>query len=220
MDPLNMGGLDGDVIAEAVASRPGKEKRESAASKVRADTAAKKEDRLSTARAPPPPPPVAPEPEKPVDKSVLLDKLGAYRERFPELKSRNKVSARSSAEEIEDEIHYIEKQLGGKDMSLGMTLLIAAMAGLEEVHKTFNPLGLNLTGLTQVSKQNADEFTPIIDELMIKYGVGMSLGPEARLALAVGTMVYTVHAANSGDPRVAAAMAVMQKPKVPTVNDL
>ena len=96
---MAMGGLDPEIIAEAVATRPGKTKKESTESKLRAETAAKKEERLQSGRVPAAPPP-PPAPEAPlVDKSVLLDKLLAYKERFPELKSRNKVSAKSSVED-------------------------------------------------------------------------------------------------------------------------
>ena len=41
-----------------------------------------------------------------VDKSSLLDRLGAYRERFPNLKKRNNVTAKSGVEDILDELHY------------------------------------------------------------------------------------------------------------------
>ena len=214
-DPLFLGGLDGDVIETAVSTRPGKQKKESEASKLRAETAAKKEERLTGKKDPGPsalPPPPPPE----VDKSAMLDKIGAYRERFPELKSRNKCSTRSTVEELEDELHFIEKQLGGKDQNIGFTALIACMSGLEYV----NPLGLNLRGLAQVTKDNQDEFTPILDELMIKYGIGMAMGPEMRLCMSIGMMVYTVHSANSGDPRVAEAFARMNQKAVVTADDL
>jgi len=216
-DPLFLGGLDGDVIETVVATRPGKQKKESEASKLRADTAAKKEERLNTGKkdpgtsAPPPPPPP---PE--VDKSAMLDKIGAYRERFPELKSRNKCSTRSTVDELEDELHFIEKQLGGKDQNIGFTALLACMSGLEYA----NPLGLNLRGLAKVTKDNSTEFEPILDELMIKYGIGMAMGPEMRLCMSIGMMVYTVHSANSGDPRVAEALARMNQKAVVTADDL
>ena len=46
-------------------------------------------------------------------KSALLDKLSAYKERFPHLKSRNKLSGKSTTAEVMDEMHYYESQLGG-----------------------------------------------------------------------------------------------------------
>eukprot|EP00964_Phaeocystis_antarctica_P121584 scaffold85248_cov42-Phaeocystis_antarctica.AAC.1 len=55
------------------------------------------------------------------------------------------------------------------------------------------------------------EFEPIVDELMIKYGAGMYMSVEMRLAVAIGATVLTVHGANSGDPRVAAALEKMNR---------
>jgi len=215
-DPLFLGGLDGNAIEVAVTTRPGKQKKESDASKLRADTAAKKEERLHTGKKESVPAvPAAPPPPE-VDKSAMLDTIFNYRERFPELKSRNKCSTRSTVDELEDELHYIEKQLGGKDQNIGFTALLACMSGLEYV----NPLGLNLRGLSKVTKDNHEEFEPILDELMIKYGIGMAMGPEMRLCMSIGMVVYTVHSANSGDPRVAEALARMNQKAVVTADDL
>ena len=211
-DPLQLGHLDATIIGEAVATRNEKKNESKETAKLRAETNSRKEERLSRGKAvdpgpsapPPPPPPV-------VDKSKLLDKLGNYRERFPDLKTRNKVSARSSVEEIEDEIHYIQLQLGQKEQNMGVSVFLAAMAAMEEGSRHFNT-GLNLNGLHGVARDNQAEFTPIIDELVIKYGASMYVSPEMRLAMAVGTLVYTVHSANSGNPEVARALAKMSAP--------
>ena len=149
-----------------------------------------------------------------VDKSKLLDKISMYRERFPHLKQRSKIGPKSSVEEIQDEMHYIELQLSGagSDGSFGMLLLTGAMSGLEVITRdVYNPLGLNLTGLSTVARDNTDTFKPLVDELMIKYGGGTYVAPEYRLALAIGATVYSVHMANNGDPTVAAAMEKMSK---------
>ena len=209
-DPMRLGGLDAEAIEKAVSKRS--KKPESEEAKIRADTNAKREERLqSKAIAPPPPPKPPPEPEVVPDRSALLDKLGQYKERFPNLKSRNKIGGRSSVEEIEDEIHYCEQQLGTKDGHMGTQLFIATMAGIEHVTSNYyNPLGLNLTGLGTVSRDNQAEFAPIIDELMIKYGASMYVSPEMRLVGVMGTLMYTVHAANSGDVRTAAALEKMR----------
>ena len=203
-DPLNLAGLEPAAIAELPKSY-NKSKPVDEVAKTRAETAAKKEARLASGKsaagpsvapsfaAPPPPPPV--------DKSGLLDKIGRYRERFPELKSRNKVSVRSTLEEIEDEMHYIEGQLGAGQGNMGVQIFVAACSGLEK----YNPLGLNLDGLGQVARDNSADFAPIIDELLIKYDARLSVGPEVRLCAALGQLVYTVHMTNS-DPRARAAM--------------
>ena len=211
-DPLRLGGLDPEVIEVATDARKGKGKgKDSAAAMLRAETAAKKEERLATQPKEMPPP--APPPEAPVqDKSLLLDKIQAYRERFPHLKSRNKVSGRSSLDEIMDEVHYLEQQLGQKEGHMGQHLFLLTLTGVEEVTtKHWNPLGMNLIGLSQVARDNEQQFAPILDELFIKYATNMYVGPEMRLAMATATLMYTVHSANSGNPAVARAMEAMSK---------
>ena len=223
-DPLRMSFLDEKEIDVATEKRS-KKPVVNPASEMRAQTAAKREDRLQkvgsntrgdTSSAPPPPPQ-----EPKVDKSPYLDKVTQYKERFPHLKSRNKVTAKSTLEEIEDELHYLEQQLGAKDSSLPATLLVLAMSGLEEMTtKHYNPLGLNLRGLAQVSKDNVDQFTPLLDELAIKYGTNVAVGVEMRLMMSLGTMVYTVHSANSGNVNVARAMEKMSQKAPSKVTDL
>lgn len=222
-DPLHLGGFDVDLIGEAVEAKKTTRKAKDPIAKMNAETAAKREERLTTTGGPSAPPRGAapPPPEPTVDKSTLLDKIGMFRERFPNIKSRNKVSAKSSVEEIEDELHYIEQQLGQRDGHMGDHLLVLAMSAIEEVTtKHYNPLNLQLNGLAQVTKDNKDQFSPILDELFIKYGAQMYVGPEMRLAMALGTMVYTVHSANTGNVAVAQALAKMGKTVPVTKTDL
>ena len=214
-DELLLDGLSADKIAAVkLAKNPVK------AVSVRETTDAKREERLSAKQNAPkghkqPTPAAAP--ALPVysseDRSKLLDVLQAYRERFPHLKDRNKISGKSTYEEIEDELHYIQVQLGGKrDGSAGKMVFCGVMSGMEVATKGyFNPAGLNLTGLGQVASDNYAEVGDIVDELMIKYGAGMYMSVEMRLAVAIGATVLTVHGANSGDPRVAAALEKMNR---------
>ena len=223
-DPLDLGGLEPSAIAAAVESK--KKKTPSELDVQKEARLASKEKRLNgkkelPAPSAPPPPPPPPPPED--DKSALLDKLMAYRERFPHLKKRNNVTVKSSAEDIADELHYCEVQLGSKqDGSVGAMILHGTMLAVETIHRdVWNPLGLNLNGLAKVTKDNMSEFQPILDELMIKYGAGMYMSPEMRLTLSLGALVMTVHAANSGDPRIATALEKMQQPvKVAAGKDL
>lgn len=220
-DPLALSFVSAPAIEEEKSTKRRSKKDE--AQTLNAATAAAKEERLAgkakaaagPSQAPPPPPPP---PE--VDKSALLDKIMMFREKFPNLKSRNKTSAKSSAEELEDELHYFEQQLGTREGSVGMQCFQLLIAGLEETTtKHYNPLGLRLQGLSAVTNQNQEQFAPIIDELMIKYGASMYVGPEMRLVMALGSLVWTVHAANSGNPALASAMEKMGK-KVGVSTDL
>ena len=219
-DPMRLGGLlDTEALAEA--SEAKKKGKANPVALKNAETAAKREERLATKNAPA----MggggsAPVPEPDVDKSALLDKIGAYREKFPHVKSRNKVSGKASLEEIEDELHYIERQLGQKDGNVGHQLFYLALSGLEQSTHTYNPLNLNLNGLGQIAQQNKDQFTPILDELFIKYAVNMHVGPEMRLAMATATPIYTVHSANSGNATVARAMEAMSRQAPTAATDL
>ena len=141
-------------------------------------------------------------------------------ERFPQLKSRNaKLSAKSSAEEVEDELHYIELQLGSqKDGSIGCQIFVVSMNLLESTSQSFNLLNLNLSGLGQVASDNLPQFTPIIDELMIKYGAGLYMPPEVRLVCMTAGLMLTVHQANSGNPAVLEAMRKVHQGVKPPAN--
>jgi hypothetical protein len=158
----------------------------------------------------PPPAPPEPEPMSADARSRAIDRVGAYRERFPWLKKRTaSITAKISDDELLDEIHFIEMQLGSKnqDSSFGLTLFTSAMSGLEMSTKVYNPLGLQLDGLSQVARDNSDQFKDVIDELLVKYTTGVYLSPETRLVMSVGALVMTVHAANSGDPRIKEALS-------------
>lgn len=221
-DPANMAIFDPQALEMMAQSRIDSSRPQTSAQKESAARSAdkearlrEKEDRLQSkgkgsgppsAPAPPPPPPAPPPPK--VDKSVLLDKLNAYRKRFPQLQKRNNVTVKSSAEEILDELHFCEMQLGSADNGgFAPMMFLTCVNAVETVHREhWNPLNLRLEGLTNVCKDNMDQLVPILDELSIKYAQGMYMGPEMRLVLTVGAMAATVHSANSGNPRVADAL--------------
>eukprot|EP00964_Phaeocystis_antarctica_P124814 scaffold88458_cov61-Phaeocystis_antarctica.AAC.1 len=103
-DPLDLAGLDPGIISKTIDDKKGGK------SKVPTELEVKKEERLASKESrmakglsnPIPPagkggqmaPEAGPPPEV-YDKSYLLDRLGAYRERFPHLKKRNNVTAKS-----------------------------------------------------------------------------------------------------------------------------
>jgi len=213
-DPLSLGDLEPSAINAMVSERSkGKVKPPSELDMKKEERLSKREERLSVVGKAPAPtaPPPGPSVE-PVDPSPMLDKIAAYKERFKHLKSRNsKLSAKSSIEEIEDELHYLELQLGSsKDGSIGQMLFVGSMQGIETVTRDYyNPLGLDLTGLGAVARDNISEVSDILDELLIKYSAGLYVQPEWRLAMAMTGMIVTVHAANSGDPRIAETVRKM-----------
>ena len=213
-DPLGLGGLDPDTVKKRVSERDAKVSPEQLQlQKGKEQRLADKEKRLAAGKAMLTPVPVAPEPKEQLDIPLTLDKIYAYRERFPHLKSRNKVGPKSSQEEVIDELHYIELQLGSQgsqQAGLAPTALYCTLVGLERSTHYFNPLGLDLTGLGQVAQNNMADFQPLLDELMIKYQCGSYTSPETRLVLMVGAMAVTVNAANQ-NPATAKALSAMAK---------
>lgn len=159
-------------------------------------------------------------------KQQALDKIGMYRDKFKHVKKRNNVSAKSSLDEVLDEVHYIEMQLGSAEPTLGNPaglMLVAGMSGLEALTDHYNPLDLKLTGLGQTTRQNMSKFEPLLDELMIKHGHNMILSVEWRLAMVIGTTVLTVHAANCGidfPSNIAAASARAQQSSKDNYDDI
>ena len=152
-DPLSLSGLDPDAIAASVEAKKVKPKPPPTEMDMKKEERLNaKEKRLSSgiAAAAGTPTPSAPvEAKREVDKSLLLDRLTGYRERFPHLKKRNNVTVKSSAEDIQDELHYCEMQLGSKnDGSMGAMILHGAVLAVETIHRdVWKPLGLNLNGL-------------------------------------------------------------------------
>lgn len=212
-DPLELADLNPESIQQAVEAKSKKSKDVDPVSLAREQRLTQKEQRLASKAAGKEPSAPAPPPEPKLDRTGILDKILAYRERFPNLKKRNNVSAKSSDAELLDELHYCELQLGsqGGSSNFGGMMLHAGMYGIEKfTHDYWNPLGLNLTGLSNVAQQNMSEFQPILDELMIKHNAGMYTSPEWRLALAIGATVITVNAANQ-DPETAKAIKRMHQ---------
>jgi len=203
-DPLDLGKISREGVART--------------SNVKAAAASAAKAPAAKAKFPPPPAPPPVKKQVPLEmpieqKSAHVDRILAYREKFTWLKKRNgAVTAKSADADLLDELHYIEVQLGSKstsDSNVGTSLFGAAMSGLEMSTHVFNPLQLDLTGLGKVATDNADQFKDILDELVIKYATGVHVSPEARLVLGVGALVMTVHAANTGDPRVKEALERM-----------
>ena len=209
-DPLNLIELDPVMLSAAQEERVAAKKKGGASSSKAPSEPKETKKQKEVVAAMAETPQELPPPPSPEELRVMLDKIGAYKERFPNLKSRNKKL--STPEEIEDELHYIQLQLGSSTQSgnFGALALCTAMTCLERSTEFYNPLNLDLRGLGAVTKQNMHEFQPIIDELMIKYNTGLYAPPELRLAMAIGATVLTVHAANQ-NPEVAKAVRAMHK---------
>ncbi|KAL3913411.1 MAG: hypothetical protein SGPRY_007988 [Prymnesium sp.] len=95
--------------------------------------------------------------------SAVLDTISTYKERFPELKTRNsKLNAKKSAEEVLDELHYIELhyielQPGShEDGSVGCQVFVEALGKMEQTSPNYNTRNLQLQGLGQTDHDNIE----------------------------------------------------------------
>ena len=109
-DPLMMGFVAPAIVEEEV--EKSKKKKSNPVAQQNAETAAKREERLQSggkSRAAPstPAPPEPVQEDEPKVKSLLLDKVGLFREKFPHLRSCNKLSAKSTIDEIEKQSQTI-----------------------------------------------------------------------------------------------------------------
>lgn len=148
------------------------------------------------------------------EKQVLLDKIFAYKDRFKHLKSRlRKCDSATPIAELEDEVHFIEAQLSASGAGGSMTSVafLGLMAGVEYTATNYFDGRLNLTGLSQVAKDNMSEFEPMLDELAIKYGLSGHMPVEARLGISLGMLMLTVHQANTNDPTLNESMRKMRE---------
>lgn len=210
MDPRDPTALE-NVTVDAVAARQtaassGAKREPTATEKAREARLAEKEKRLAATggRAP-----TKAEIEKAAEEQEYserqkqLDKIGRYKNRFPQLKSRNKnLTIKSSLVELLDEVHYIEEQLGSDDAQKTVRpanlAFVAGMYGLEKSTAYWNPLNLKLQGLGQTVQVSITEFEPLIDEYCIKHGMDTGASVELRLAGMICLTVASVHAANTG----------------------
>ena len=107
-DPLNLIELEPIALGAAQEERAAKKKGGGQHAPPKEPKEPKRGSLPAALEAPAAPPePIPPSPEQ---LRLMLDKISAYRERFAHLKSRNKKL--STPEEIEDELHYLELQLG------------------------------------------------------------------------------------------------------------
>lgn len=130
------------------------------------------------------------------EKKGLLRQIAQYRKSFS-VASNKKLSLSSTLEEIQEEYEEIQRELSNKgSLEAARMFLIAGMHALEHLNAAYDPIGLRLDGLGQATVASMPTLQPILEELIIKYASVATLGPEARLSLALAQTVLTVHAAN------------------------
>ena len=137
-DPLNLIELDPVMLSAAQEERVAAKKKGGASSSKAPSEPKEMKKQKEVVAAMAETPQELPPPPSPEELRVMLDKIGAYKERFPNLKSRNKKL--STPEEIEDELHYIQLQLGSSTQSgnFGALALCTAMTCLERSTEFYN----------------------------------------------------------------------------------
>ena len=133
------------------------------------------------------------------EKRQLLRQIAQYRRSFgSELSSTKKLSLATPLDELKDEYDEIQREVSTKgSLEAARLFLIAGMHSLEHMNKAYDPFGLRLDGLGQATVASMDQVQPILEELVIKYSRWVTLGPEARLGMALAQTLLTVHAANT-----------------------
>eukprot|EP00741_Cyanophora_paradoxa_P022614 tig00000248_g21839.t1 len=111
---------------------------------------------------------------------------------------KQKLSLATPLDELKEEYEEIQRELSTRgSLEAARLFLIAGMHSLEHLNKAYDPIGLKLDGLGQATLSSMDQVQPILEELVIKYSRYVTLGPEARLGMALVQTVLAVHAANA-----------------------
>jgi hypothetical protein len=129
----------------------------------------------------------------------ILVKIKKYKTTFPQItEDVDTTDARDlSLNELENMVEDIEFLVSVRQSAgAARQMFLSSMNVAETIGK---PIGLKLTGLTNVCAANND-LLQIVDEVSIKYGDQVSIGPEVRLGLLLMQLVTAVHQHNkSGD---------------------
>lgn len=150
------------------------------------------------------------------EKRGLLRQIAQYRKSFT-VASNKKLSLTNTLEEIREEYEEIQRELSNKgSLEAARMFLIAGMHALEHLNAAYDPIGLRLDGLGQATVATMPTLQPILEELIIKYSSYATLGPEARLSLALAQTVLTVHAANQNPDLMRETVSAASAAQAPT----
>lgn len=142
-----------------------------------------------------------------------------------------------SLEDIRYEVFRAQRELSKKrNVKFMQKALVSAGAGLEMANSMYNPLGLRLDGFSKSLLLSIKDYDEIFEELHWKYCDTVSMPPELRLVMTLGSSIFFYHLSNNGapsrngerpgpgampmspprmDPRAAAAQPASQRPMQP-----
>ena len=158
------------------------------------------------------------------ERASLVRKIHAYNKKFPEkLKGMNVTQAKgqkATIEELRQQLSDIEHELGKSGgIELAVEAYVGAMKTAEQIHYSWNPLKLKLTGLGQVTEANTGKLMELLEEFAIKHERWFSQSVEVRILGFTAMLIRAVHAANT-EAELKSAQKAQQAPAPANLQDL
>lgn len=133
--------------------------------------------------------------EEKLQRRQLLRKLFRYKQLFP-----NEVQGLPISDGADLSLHQLQILVSDvefmvatrKSLHASRTMFLSTINIGEVIAK---PVGLQLTGLTNVCANNEDLLS-VVDELAVKYENNLMISPEKRLALIMGQICLQLHQYN------------------------
>ena len=119
-----------------------------------------------------------------------------------------------SLEDIRYEVFRAQRELSKRRNCKFMAkALVSVGAGLEMANSMYNPLGLRLDGFSKSLLLSIKDYDEIFEELHWKYCDAVSMPPELRLVMTLGSSIFFYHLSNNGPPATSARP--MSPPRMP-----
>lgn len=107
-----------------------------------------------------------------------------------------------SLEDIRYEVFRAQRELSKRrNVKFMQKALVSAGAGLEMANSMYNPLGLRLDGFSKSLLLSIKDYDEIFEELHWKYCDAVSMPPELRLVMTLGSSIFFYHLSNNGPVR-------------------
>jgi hypothetical protein len=104
-----------------------------------------------------------------------------------------------SLEDIRYEVFRAQRELSKRRNCKFMAkALVSVGAGLEMANSMYNPLGLRLDGFSKSLLLSIKDYDEIFEELHWKYCDAVSMPPELRLVMTLGSSIFFYHLSNNG----------------------
>jgi hypothetical protein len=132
--------------------------------------------------------------EEKIRKIELLRIFSEYQRQGFSLSSSFTIHSKLSDMELEYEIIRSHKNKKNA-LKLSQGFLINAVQALEFMNTTYDPIGLDLVGFSEVVSLGIDDYNDVLEELYEKYRhYGRKVEPEIKLVLMISASATTFHA--------------------------